>query len=65
MEGINKMPRYMKEYANSKITYLCRNYAENAEFPITEKIAEVVRAQEVYRRGLITIDEAMKLIAEA
>lgn len=67
MEGTNKMPRYMKEYAQNKMIKINAEALSGKyqDYPHAARIAAIEGAKIAYQRGLITIDEAMKLIAEA
>ena len=61
MEGTLKVPRFMTEYANHKISKLSADtvIAENVK---NEMIRNIDRAVFNYRYGYITIDEAMRII---
>lgn len=57
-----KIPRFMKEYAN----YAKKAIANSAlmEETIKEKLSEKVdQALQLVARGMITVDEGMKMIA--
>lgn len=58
---MNKVPRFMKEYANFQKQSICNG--ELIKQDIKDKATENVdKALRIYERGLITVDEAMKLI---
>ena len=58
---MNKIPRFMKEYANFQKQSICNGELIKQE--IKDKATENVdKALRTYERGLITINEAMKLI---
>lgn len=64
---MNKAPRYMKEYASnikkSAEAYKKRFNHENDE-PWNETIESAEKIVKNYERGLITENEAMRLLAE-
>lgn len=60
---MNKIPRFMKEYAS----YQTRTMNTNDLMAESEKAKarqRITKAQSLYYRGLITVDEAMKIIYE-
>lgn len=64
---MNKVPRYMKEYASSikksAERYKKRFNHENDD-PWNETIESAEKIVSTYERGLITENETMKLLAE-
>ena len=64
---MNKVPRYMKEYASSikksAEAYKKRFNHENDD-PWNETIKSTEKIVKIYERGLITENEAMRLLAE-
>lgn len=60
---MNKIPRFMKEYANYTMKCIWNN--TNIPMIIADKKAEKIRkAIRSYEKGYITISEAMKVINE-
>ena len=64
MANKQKSERFITEYANSKIEQIRNNELMQFEFK-TEKISKIDRATRLRSRGLITADEAIKIILEA
>ena len=62
-----KTPRFIKEYANNKISFLHGVMKENPNGReiLTQKIEQINKIVRLSERGTITIDETMKSIAEA
>lgn len=59
-----KIPRYVKEYANDSKKCIAKSELMQERFK-KEKIAQIEKAVLLLERGMITINEAMKLINEA
>lgn len=60
---MNKIPRFMKEYASYQIKSM-NKYDLMAESVKAKACQRITNAQSAYYRGLITVDEAMKIICE-
>ena len=58
------MERYIKEYASSKLADVKKNRLMR-EFCKEEAIGKIEKALSMRERGLITVDEAIKMILEA
>lgn len=58
---MNKIPRFMKEYANYQINMMAENnlMTDEAKVKAANKICKVLKD---YERGLITVDETMNNI---
>lgn len=57
------MERFIKEYSNYKIKTINNNESMQMEFKI-EKIEKIYHILKMREKGLITIDEVMKIISE-
>lgn len=60
---MNKIPRFMKEYASYQIKSM-NKYPLMAESVKAKAYQRITNAQSLYHRGVITVDEAMKMICE-
>ena len=58
------MEKYIKEYASSKLADVKKNRLMQ-EFCKDEAIGKIEKALSMRERGLITVDEAIKMILEA
>ena len=58
------MERYIQEYASSKLADVKKNRLMR-EFCKDEAIGKIEKALSMRERGLITVDEAIKMILEA
>lgn len=60
---MNKIPRFMNEYAKYQIDTMAENdiMADEPKVKATNKIC---KAQKLYECGLITVNEAMKMICD-
>lgn len=65
MEGRNRIPRYMQEYAKNKSRRIAEEQYSGRISNAVERIADIEGIKAVYSRGLITLDEAMQAISEA
>ena len=65
MEGRNRIPRFMEEYARNKSKRIEEEQYSGRINNAVERIASIEGYKAVYSRGLITLDEAMTAIAEA
>lgn len=58
-----KLPRFVKEYANFSINSIKANKLMKECFKM-EKIKKIEKAVSLAKRGMITIEECMKIISE-
>lgn len=56
-----KIPRFMKEYASYQTKTICENNLMGDGVK-AKAAAKITKAQSLYGRGLITVDEAMLMI---
>lgn len=60
---MNKIPRFMKEYASYQIKHM-EVYVLMGEHVKEKARQKIIDAQSLYSKGYITVDEAMKMIGE-
>ena len=65
MEGTIREPRFMREYAQNKSKRIAEEGNSGRRYNASEVIAKITAIEAYYRRGMITLDEAMREISEA
>ena len=65
MERTIRQPRFMREYAQNKCKQIANEGINGRCTNAFERIARITTMQTAYSHGIITLDEAMREIAEA
>lgn len=60
---MNKLPRFLKEYANHKKQSITNNELMQEKYK-EKGVSNIDKALKAYEKGLITIDESMKMILD-
>ena len=58
---MNKIPRFMKEYAKYQIDTMAENNLMG-DVPKVKATNKICKAQKAYENGMITVNEAMNMI---
>lgn len=62
-ETMIKVPRFMEEYASYRKDDI-KNHILNEEY-VKSSIEQIDRVLKIYKKGLITLEEAMEFIVKA